>query len=77
VATAASGDSVYNINGFEIALGLALGWAVHVDPIKPSSKPPGTKRLKLNCDEMLSKFAFNFDLRRYTSAAAAWRRRGR
>jgi hypothetical protein len=29
---------------------------VQVDPIKPTLKPPGTKRLKLNYDELLSKF---------------------
>jgi hypothetical protein len=29
-------------------------------------KPPGTKRLKLKYDELLSKFAHKFDLRRYT-----------
>jgi hypothetical protein len=29
-------------------------------------KPPGTKRLKLKYDELLSKFAYKFDLRRYT-----------
>jgi len=28
-------------------------------------KAPGTKRLKLKCDEPLSNFAFNFILRRY------------
>ena len=28
-------------------------------------KPPGTKRLKLQCDEPLSDFAFKFNLRRY------------
>jgi len=38
---------------------------VQVDPIKTTLKPTGTKRLKLNCDELLSTFAFNFNLRRY------------
>ena len=42
------------------------GRAVQVDPIKPELKAPGTKRLKLKCDEPLSDFAFNFSLRRYT-----------
>jgi hypothetical protein len=28
-------------------------------------KPPGTKRLKLNCDVLLSTSAFRFSLRRY------------
>jgi hypothetical protein len=42
------------------------GKAVQVDPIKPTLKAPGAKRLKLNCDEPLSNFAFNFNLRRYS-----------
>ena len=36
-----------------------------VDPIKPTLKPPGTKRLKPDYDEPVSNFAFKFDLRRY------------
>jgi hypothetical protein len=28
-------------------------------------KAPGTKRLKLKCNKLLSTFAFNFNLRRY------------
>jgi len=39
---------------------------VQVDPIKPALKPPGVKRLKLKHDELLSNFAFNVNLRRYT-----------
>ena len=38
---------------------------MQVDPIKPKLKPPGTKRLKLNCDIVLSTPAFKFNLRRY------------
>ena len=34
--------------------------------MKPKLKPPGTKRLKLNCDILLSTSAFKFNLRRYT-----------
>ena len=34
--------------------------------MKPKLKPPGTKRLKLKCDILLSTSAFNFNLRRYT-----------
>jgi hypothetical protein len=41
------------------------GRAVQVDPIKPNLKLPGTERLKLTCDELLSTFAFKFKLRRY------------
>jgi hypothetical protein len=40
--------------------------AVQVDPIKPKLKPPGTKRLKLSWDILLSTSAFNFNLRRFT-----------
>jgi len=39
---------------------------VQLDPIKPKLKPPGTKRLKLAYDGLLSNFAFKFNLRRYT-----------
>ena len=46
-----------------------------MDPIKPKLKPPGTKRLKLKCDVLLSGSSFKFNLRRYTKggpeAAAA------
>ena len=38
---------------------------MQVDPIKPTLKAPGTKRLKLQYDEPLSSFAFKFNLRRY------------
>ena len=43
--------------------------AAQVDPIKPKWKAPGTgtKRLKLNCDTLLSTSAFKFNLRRYTT----------
>jgi hypothetical protein len=39
---------------------------VQLDPIKPMLKPPGTKRWKLKYGKLLSKIAFNFNLRRYT-----------
>jgi len=42
---------------------------VQVDPIKPTLKAPGTKRLKLNYDKLLSNVAFKFNLRRYTRGA--------
>jgi TPR repeat protein len=45
-----------------------LGKAVQVDPIKPTLKAPGTKRLKPKYDQPLSSIAFNFNLRRYTWA---------
>ena len=41
---------------------------MQVDPMKPKLKPPGTKRLKLKCDILLSKFAFTFNLHRYNEA---------
>ena len=41
------------------------GRAVQLAPIKPRLKAPGTKRLKLKCDVLLSASAFKFNLRRY------------
>ena len=38
---------------------------MHVDPMQPKLKAPGTRRLTLNCDEPLSSFAFKFKSRRY------------
>jgi hypothetical protein len=35
-------------------------------------KAPGTKRLKLQCDDPLSNFAFKFNLRRYITACFAY-----
>jgi hypothetical protein len=49
----------------------ARGRAAQVDPIKPTLKAPGTKRLKLKYDEPLSKFAFKFNLRRYSEEGNA------
>ena len=43
---------------------------MQVDPIKPKLKAPGTKRLKLQCDEALSNFSFTFNLHRYSKARA-------
>jgi hypothetical protein len=39
--------------------------------MKPKLKPPGTKRLKVKRDMLLSTSAFKFNLRRYTKAAEA------
>jgi len=47
------------------ALPLLRGRAVQVAPIKPTLKAPGTKRLKLNYDKLLSillQFCFQFQL---------------
>ena len=46
--------------------GQCQGVAVQVDPMKPTLKPPGSKRLKLEHEKQLSNFAFTFNLRRYT-----------
>ena len=49
---------------------LREGREVQVDPIKLMLKPPGTKPLKLKCDDPHSKSAFKFNLRRYTKDKA-------
>ena len=53
------------------ARGMLLGMAVQVDLMKSMLKAPGTKRLKLNSDQLLSNVTFQVKLRRYTSAAVA------
>jgi len=40
------------------------GRAVQVVPMKPKLQPPGTQRLKLQCDILLSNSAFEFNSRR-------------
>jgi len=46
---------------------------MQVDPIKPTMKAPGDKRLKQKNKRQVSNFAFKFNLRRYTLAfSAAW-----
>ena len=42
---------------------------MQVAPIKPTLKAPGTKRLKVKYDGLLSSFSFKFHLRRYTEGA--------
>ena len=44
----------------------ARGRAVQLDPVKPTLKAPGTRRLTLKSYKLLSTFAFNFNLRRFT-----------
>jgi len=39
--------------------------------MKPTLKAPGTKRLKLKCDKLLSNFVFNFNLRRHRTGGGA------
>ena len=41
---------------------------MQVDPINSTLKAPGSKRLKLGHEKLLSNFAFKFNLRRYTKA---------
>ena len=41
---------------------------MQADPINPTLKAPGTKRLKPKCVILLSKIAFNCNLRRYSKA---------
>jgi hypothetical protein len=45
------------------------GRAVQVDPMKHTLKAPGSKHLKLECDKLLSSFAFSFDA---TARAHTW-----
>ena len=45
---------------------------MQLDPIKPMLKPPGTKHLKLEYDELLSSFAFKFNLHRFTKNNASY-----
>jgi peroxiredoxin len=39
---------------------------VQVDPIKPTLKAPGTERLNLKYEQLVSSFCFKFKLRRYS-----------
>jgi hypothetical protein len=53
----------------------ANGRAVQVGPMKPKLKPPGTNRLKLKSEQLLSislQLAFKFNLRHYTTGGTAW-----
>ena len=47
-----------------------IGKAVRVNPIKLTLQAPGNKRMKLKYGELLTDFAFKFNLRRYISATA-------
>ena len=53
----------------------ALGRAVQVDPINPKLKAPGTERLKLKYNNLLSTSGFKFNLRRYNWGGATATRR--
>ena len=43
------------------------GRAMQGDPIKPTLKLPGTNRMKLEYEKLLSSVAFKFNLRRYST----------
>jgi hypothetical protein len=43
-----------------------LGEAVQIKPMKSKLKAPRTKHLQLKYDNLLSNFAFEFNLRRYS-----------
>ena len=45
------------------------GEAVQVEPMKPVLKALGTELLILKCGELLSRFAFNFNLRRCSTGS--------
>jgi len=47
---------------------LSGGRTTTFEPIEPKLKAPVPKRLKLQYDNLLSSFAFNYNLRRYTVA---------
>ena len=49
----------------------AQGKAVQVEPMKPVLTPPGSMLLKLRHDGPLSNFAFDFNVRRYSTARGA------
>jgi hypothetical protein len=42
---------------------------MHFDPIKPKLKAPGTERLRLKYEELLSNFGLKCNLRRYIKAS--------
>ena len=42
---------------------------MQVDPFKPTLKAPGSKRLILKHDQLVSNFSFNFHLRRFSEAS--------
>ena len=50
---------------------------MQVDPTKAKLKLPGSKRLQLKCDVLLSKIAFTFNLCRYTVGITTVYPRGR
>jgi len=54
--------------GHHILWGAAgRGGAVQLEPMKPTLKPPGSERMKVRCDDVLSNFALTFQLRLYNA----------
>jgi hypothetical protein len=53
------------------------GEAVQVEPMNPKLKEPGTERFKLQYDNLVSRFAFKSNLRRYNPGwgRITWTRR--
>jgi hypothetical protein len=64
--TKAAGKAAHD----ELSVLSHLGEAVQVDPIKPTLKAPKSTLLNLEHEKSLSNYAFKFNLRRYTWAAA-------
>ena len=56
---------IHGVTGGRHAHRRVHGKVVQLEPTKPKLKPPGSKRLKLKCDVLLSNAAFKFNLRRY------------
>jgi len=54
-----------NLRRYSKEVAERLGEAAPVEPLKPMLKAPGTKRLKVTHDYLLSHVACNFKLRRY------------
>ena len=71
VYTSGKGSSAAGLTASVIRDG--NGRAVQVDPVKPTLKQPGTKRLKLKCDILLSTSSLKFNLRRHTTVSSTWR----
>jgi len=54
--------------------GRAHGSAPQVEAMEPTLQAPGSKRLKLESEELLANFGFKFNLRRYNMDVLKWAR---
>jgi hypothetical protein len=61
-------NGIIGVNQLMLETPLDNGEAVKFEPMEPKLKAPGIRRLKLKHD-LLSIFAFNFNLRRYTTSS--------